>query len=86
MLTAILFVIRKVSQVLGVFLNIHVKLNDNGDTIRMYWIVLLPFILAMFLKLLYTILNQSVSTPWENYNSITGRYQRSVPTHIRSRR
>lgn len=86
MLTAILFLIRKTSQVLGVFLNINVKLNDNGDTIRMYWIVVLPFILYMFLKVMYILLNQSVSTPWENYNSATERYQRSVPTHIRSRR
>ena len=59
MLTAVLYIIRQTSYALSVFLNIDVKLTDQ-KYIKMYWLIVLPFILYTFIKVMYVATNQSV--------------------------
>lgn len=68
MLTAVLFVIRMTSRALGIFLNLDVKLTDSS-TIKMYWLIVLPFILYGFIKFFYVITGASVDTHAPSYEA-----------------
>lgn len=59
MLDALLFIFRGVSQALGIFLNLSIPLYDEV-AIQMRYIIIFLFLLPLFIRFLYKVMNTSV--------------------------
>lgn len=59
MLQALLFILKNTGSALGIFLNLDIFLTDQLS-FKMRDIVIFLFLLPMFIRLLYVVLNQSV--------------------------
>lgn len=59
MLDALLFLLRGTAQALGIFLNLNIPLYDDVS-VRMRSIIIFLFLLPLFIRLLYKVMNTSV--------------------------
>lgn len=59
MLDALLFLLRGTAQALEIFLNLDILLYDEVS-VHMRTIIIFLFILPLFIRLLYLVMNQSV--------------------------